>query len=55
MGRLGCIMYILRKTVQRSPTVTPEKTKVESSVGGHDEAMDLEDNQLLHWPANEDK
>ena len=33
---MGCIMYILRKTVERSPTVTE---KVESSVGDHDEAI----------------
>lgn len=52
---MGCIMYILRKTVERSPIVTPEKTKDESRVDDHDEEMDLDDNQFLCPPSNEDE
>ena len=52
---MGCIMHILRKTVERSPTITPNKPKGDSSTGessvgethDHDEAMNLEDNTRL--------
>ena len=55
---MGCIMYILRKTVERSPTVTPDKMNDESNLGetdDQDKAMNLnsEDNSFLHPAANE--
>ena len=40
----GCIMYIFRTTMDRSPTVTPEKTKKQSSADEtsyRDDAMEL--------------
>jgi len=50
-------MHILRKSLERSPTVTPDKTNDESNVDetdDQDEAMKLDDNGFLHPPDNEE-
>lgn len=54
---MGCIMYILRKSLERSPTVTLDKTKDEgnvSEIDDQDEAMKLDDNDFLQPTANEE-
>jgi len=50
----GCIMHILQTTMERIPTVTPEKTKDQSTASEtsyHDDAMGLEE---IKPKANED-
>jgi len=54
---IGSIMYILRKSLEGSPTVTQDKTNDESNVDetdDQDEAMKLDDNGSLHPPDNEE-
>jgi len=53
----GCITYILRTTMERSPTVTPEKTINQSSAdetSDHDEAMEFQETNL-HQKTSEDE
>lgn len=57
---MGCMMYILRKTMDMSLTVIPEKTKdqkctVDETEDVCDDAFDLTDNKFLHPPADEDE
>ena len=51
---IGSIMYILRKSLERSP---PDKTNDESNVDetdDQDEALKLDDNGFLHPTDNEE-
>jgi hypothetical protein len=56
---LGCLEYILRKTMDMIPTSTPEEIQArvpyKEEPADADDPIRLDDNEFLHQPTGEDE